>query len=110
MDLGISGKKAAVAASSAGLGLGAAKALAQDGVQVALSGRDPERLAAAAAEISAASSGEVVTVEADLSRPDGGRAFVESAIAQLGPATGNLDAAQAILAFFRPFAAPTVIR
>lgn len=84
MDLGISGKKAAVAASSAGLGLGAAKALAQDGVQVALSGRDPERLAAAAAEISAASSGEVVTVEADLSRPDGGRAFVESAIAQLG--------------------------
>ena len=38
MDLGIDGKKAAVAASSAGLGLGSAKALALEGVQVAISG------------------------------------------------------------------------
>lgn len=80
MDLGISGKTAAVAASSAGLGLGAAKALAEDGVRVAISGRDPDRLAAAAAEI----GGDVVAIEADVSTPDGGRGFVEAAIAQLG--------------------------
>jgi 3-oxoacyl-[acyl-carrier protein] reductase len=85
MDLGISGKKAAVAASSAGLGLGAAKALAVDGVQVAISGRDPEKLAAAKAEIEALSGrNDVVAIEADVSSPDGGRAFVEAAIAQLG--------------------------
>jgi 3-oxoacyl-[acyl-carrier protein] reductase len=84
MDLGLVGKKAAVAASSAGLGLGVARALAEDGVQVAISGRDPERLAAAAAEIGATASGGVVTVETDFSQPAGGRAFVESAMAQLG--------------------------
>lgn len=80
MDLGIKGKKAAVAASSAGLGLGAARALAEDGVQVAISGRDPEKLAAAAASI----GGDVITIEADVSTPAGGRAFVEAAMAQLG--------------------------
>jgi len=85
MDLGIAGKKAAVAASSAGLGLGAAKALAVDGVQVAISGRDAEKLAAAKAEIEAASGrDDVVVIEADFSDPAGGRAFVEAAIAELG--------------------------
>lgn len=85
MDLGIEGRKAAVAASSAGLGLGAAKALAVDGVQVAISGRDATKLAAAKAEIEAASGrDDVVVIEADLSSPDGGRAFVEAAIAELG--------------------------
>lgn len=80
MDLGISGRTAAVAASSAGLGLGAAKALAADGVRVALSGRDADKLAAAAAEL----HGDVVTIVADLSQPAGGRRFVEDAIAALG--------------------------
>ncbi|MEL7157838.1 MAG: SDR family NAD(P)-dependent oxidoreductase, partial [Actinomycetota bacterium] len=83
MDLGISGRTAAVAASSAGLGLGAAKALAEDGVRVAISGRDGEKLAAAAEEIKAA-GGDVIAIEADISSPAGGRAFVEAATAQLG--------------------------
>ena len=69
-----------MAASSAGLGLGAARALAEDGVQVAISGRDAERLAAAAAEI----GGAVIAIEADVSTPEGGRAFIEAATAQLG--------------------------
>ena len=80
MDLGISGRTAAIAAGSAGLGLGAAKALAADGVQVAICGRDPAKLAAAAEAI----GGDVVTLEADLSKPDSGRAFVENAIDALG--------------------------
>lgn len=85
MDLGISGKTAAVAASSAGLGLGAAKALAQDGVRVAISGRDPEKLASAKAEIEALTGrSDVVAIEADVSSPAGGRAFVEAAMAELG--------------------------
>lgn len=85
MDLGIEGKKAAVAASSAGLGLGAAKALAVEGVQVAISGRDPDKLAAAKAEIEAASGrDDVIVIEADVSQPEGGRAFVEAAVERLG--------------------------
>lgn len=89
MDLGIAGRTAAVAASSAGLGLGAAKALAQDGVRVAISGRDPDKLAAAKADLEAAAAAaghanEVVAIEADVSDPGGGRAFVEAAIAALG--------------------------
>lgn len=86
MDLGIAGRTAAVAASSAGLGLGAARALAEDGVTVALSGRDPDRLAAAVAEVNNASegNGDAIGIEADVSTPDGGRAFVEAAIDQLG--------------------------
>ncbi len=80
MDLGISGRTAAVAAGTAGLGLGAARALAEEGVRVAICGRDPERLAAAAA----ANGGDVVAIEADVSNPAGGRSFVEAAIAALG--------------------------
>lgn len=80
MDLGISGKTAAVAASSAGLGLGAAKALAADGVRVAISGRDGDKLLAAADGI----DGDVVTIPADVSTPEGGRGFVDAAIAELG--------------------------
>lgn len=80
MDLGINGRTAAVAAGSAGLGLGAAKALAADGVRVAICGRDADKLAAAAAQI----DGEVITIVADVSTPDGGRAFVEQAIGELG--------------------------
>ncbi len=84
MDLGIKGRTAAVAASSAGLGFGTAKALAEEGARVVISGRDPEKLAAAAAEIERA-GGEVFAIEADVSTPAGGRAFVELAIAAAGP-------------------------
>jgi 3-oxoacyl-[acyl-carrier protein] reductase len=80
MDLGISGRTAAVAASSAGLGLGAAKALAAEGVRVAISGRHADRLQAAAAQL----RGDVAVIEGDFSDPAGGRAFVEAAIAALG--------------------------
>jgi len=80
MDLGISGRTAAVAAASAGLGLGSARALASEGVRVAICGRSEERLAAAAAQI----GGDVVTIVADLSSADAGRSFVEQATAELG--------------------------
>lgn len=80
MDLGISGKRAAVAASSSGLGLAAAKALAADGVRVAICGRDPEKLAAAAALLPA----DTVAITADVGTVDGATAFVEQATEALG--------------------------
>ena len=66
MDLGINGRTAAVAAGSAGLGLGTAKALAAEGVRLAICGRDGAKLAEAVSAI----GGDVVPIEADLSSPD----------------------------------------
>ena len=80
MDFGIKGKCAAVAAGSAGLGLGAAKALAAEGVRVAICGRDRARLDAALNEI----NGDAIAIEADLSSPESGAAFVNEAISALG--------------------------
>ena len=51
MDLGIQGKKALVNGGSAGLGKGAAKALAAEGVDLYISARGEERLLTAAEEI-----------------------------------------------------------
>lgn len=79
MDLGIEGRRAAVAASSAGLGLAAAQALAAEGVRVAICGRDPERLSAAAEQVDGA-----VPLQADVSTTDGARQFVDRATETLG--------------------------
>ncbi len=51
MDLGISGRKAIVCASSRGLGRGCALALAQAGCEVIVNGRDGKTLEATAAEL-----------------------------------------------------------
>ena len=53
MDLGISGKRAAVAAASQGLGFAVAAALAAEGVHVAICGRRPDEVNAAAERIGA---------------------------------------------------------
>jgi 3-oxoacyl-[acyl-carrier protein] reductase len=80
MDLGISGRRAAVAAATSGLGLATATALAAEGVSVAICGRDPQRLADAAAAV-----GErCVPIAADVSTPAGAAGFVADAIAALG--------------------------
>jgi len=80
MDLGIAGKRAAVAAASSGLGLGSARALAAEGVHVAICSRDRARVEAAAAEI----EGAVVPLVADVSTPEGAIGFVEAAVEALG--------------------------
>ncbi len=80
MDLGITGRRAAVAGASSGLGLAAARALAAEGVQVAVGSRVRARIDAAAASI----GGDAVPLVADVSHPDGATAFVESAIDALG--------------------------
>ena len=51
MDLGISGRKAIVCASSKGLGRACAFALAEAGCELVLNGRDPQALAATASDI-----------------------------------------------------------
>lgn len=83
MDLGLRGRRAAVAASTAGLGFAAARALAAEGAAVAICGRDPERLRAAGTAITSA-GGDVVAIPADVGTPDGAARFVDLAARELG--------------------------
>jgi len=66
MDLGLSGKKALVCASSRGLGRACATALAREGASVVINGRDPETLAKTAEEIRQETGTEVELAVADL--------------------------------------------
>jgi len=71
VDLGIAGRRAIVCASSRGLGRGCALALAREGVQVVINGRDEARLQQTAAEIRAETDVDVSVAAADLDRPEG---------------------------------------
>ena len=80
MDLGIRGKRAAVAGASSGLGFASARALAADGVRVAICGRDRARVEAAARALGA----DAVALVCDVSAPAGAARFVREARAALG--------------------------
>lgn len=80
VDLGIGGRTAAVAAASRGLGFAAAQALANEGVRVAICGRDRGRVEDAAARIGP----RAVALVHDVSTADGASRFVEEAAAELG--------------------------
>lgn len=80
MDLGIKGRRALVCASSKGLGLGCAAALAAEGVHVTMTARGAEVLAAAAAEVRKANPGvEVIEVVGDITTPEGREAALKAA-------------------------------
>jgi 3-oxoacyl-[acyl-carrier protein] reductase len=77
MDLGIAGRKAIVCASSRGLGLACAKALAQAGCEVVINGRDQARLTAVVAELKKAANGaNIIPVAADIATSDGQEALL----------------------------------
>jgi 3-oxoacyl-[acyl-carrier protein] reductase len=69
MDLGLKGKCALLTGASRGLGFATAKALAMEGVRIAINGRDPERLSAAGDEL-AMLGPEVITLPGDLTYPE----------------------------------------
>jgi 3-oxoacyl-[acyl-carrier protein] reductase len=75
MDLGISGRKAIVCASSRGLGRACAAALAQAGCEVVINGRNAKALEETAAQLRQATGATVVPVEADVATPEGQRAL-----------------------------------
>ena len=79
MDLGIAGKTALVTGSSRGLGFGAAKALAAEGCNVAINGRDAGRLDAAAALLPGS-----LPLPGDVSEPDTPAALVGATIERFG--------------------------
>ncbi len=79
MDLGIKNKKALVTGGSSGLGLGAAKALAQEGVKVVIASRSEDKLKAAIEEI----NGETSYMVTDLNDPENAKSLVENAANRL---------------------------
>ncbi|OHV75678.1 SDR family oxidoreductase [Rhizobium sp. LCM 4573] len=87
MDLGISGKRALVLASSRGLGLGIAKALAREGANVLLVGRSGDRLAENCKAINAEGKGKADWVWGDLSDDN----FVEAMTVAVKEKLGGID-------------------
>ncbi|MHC6593990.1 SDR family oxidoreductase [Arthrobacter sp. C152] len=89
MDLGITGRTALVAASTGGLGLAVARALAAEGAKVAIVGRRGVRAKEIVGELQAACTGvpgfEATAVEADLTTPEGVSSAVDQAETNLGP-------------------------
>src|SRR6201987_5939745 len=75
MDLGIAGRKAIVCASSRGLGRGCAMALAQEGGEVVVNGRDKAQLDKTAEEIRPATGAKVTAVAADVGTADAQKAL-----------------------------------
>jgi 3-oxoacyl-[acyl-carrier protein] reductase len=69
MDLGISGRKAIVCASSKGLGRACARALAEAGCAIVLNGRDADALARTGRELRESTGVEVREILGDLDDP-----------------------------------------
>jgi 3-oxoacyl-[acyl-carrier protein] reductase len=79
MDLGIKGKTALVCASSRGLGLGCARALAAAGVDLVMNARGTEALEASAEGIRSDFGVKVTTVAADITTEEGRAAVLAEA-------------------------------
>lgn len=97
MDLGIQGRKALVCASSQGLGYACALALAQEGCEVFINGRDAGKLERAAEALRRATGTSVSPVQADLDTETGRAALLAACPApdilvnnNAGPPPGQL--------------------
>lgn len=98
MDLGLRGRRALVCASSQGLGLACATALAREGCAVTINGRDEARLMASAQSLRTVATATVDAVVADINTEAGRAALLGACPApdilvnnNAGPPPGTLD-------------------
>jgi len=84
MDMQLKGKTALVTGASVGIGAAIAKALAAEGVRVAISARRVDKLGETAAAITAAGGPEPVVLECDLYAADAAPSLATRAVAALG--------------------------
>ena len=87
MDLGITGRNALVTGGSLGIGRAVAAELAANGVNVAITARDPDRLSNVAQELTRNAGGRVVAIPGDMARPDD----ISRVITETGVALGAID-------------------
>jgi 3-oxoacyl-[acyl-carrier protein] reductase len=80
VDLGLRDRVSVVTGSTGGIGLAAARLLAEEGARVAVCGRDTDRVERARAE-----SGAELGVVADLAEPGAPEALISEVAARLGP-------------------------
>jgi 3-oxoacyl-[acyl-carrier protein] reductase len=84
MDLHLKGKTAFIAASSRGLGFAIAHGLLTEGCRVAINGRNPATLEAAADKLRMVTGGEVVPIPGDVADPHMPAQLITSALNALG--------------------------
>src|SRR5512134_816770 len=84
MDLGLKGKVAMVAAASAGLGYGVARAMAHDGARVSICSRNREAVEATAKRLADESGAEVIATPCDVTRAADIQAWVDKTVARWG--------------------------
>src|SRR5688572_33347790 len=86
MDLHLTGKVAIVTGASRGLGFASARALINEGCQVAICARGAERLEQAAGELkfAAPQGAEVLAISADVSTAEGVSHVIETTAQRLG--------------------------
>jgi 3-oxoacyl-[acyl-carrier protein] reductase len=84
LDLGLDKKVALVAGGSSGLGLAIARELAAEGAHVAIGARDPDRLAAARADLHEVARGQVSASTVDITDDAARRRWVEEVAAEFG--------------------------
>src|SRR6187402_1366669 len=87
MDLELNGKRALVTGGSSGIGLSIARALAQEGADVAIASRNPEKLAQAVATLKNETGGRIIGIPVDT----GSNASVAELVAGVVEAFGGLD-------------------
>lgn len=78
MQLGLTGKTALLCASNAGLGLACAKAIAAEGANVFINGRNARKTEAAAKEVNKVSTANVSMILADVTTDDGRAAMIDA--------------------------------
>ncbi|TDH38157.1 SDR family oxidoreductase [Pseudohoeflea suaedae] len=87
MDLGLTSKRALVLSSSRGLGLSVAQAIAAEGADVVMTGRDGDKLKSEVDAINAQGAGTAYGIVADLSDP----ATPKTLVAQSREKLGGID-------------------
>jgi 3-oxoacyl-[acyl-carrier protein] reductase len=79
MDLNLKGKKALVTGSSRGLGFATALGLSQEGCEISINSRDPEKIRAAEHKISRQTGYKVSSFSADITQPGSPEKLVSDA-------------------------------
>ena len=87
MELGLTGKVAIITGGSEGIGKGIALRLCEEGAKVSICGRREDVLTSAAEEIRTQTGGEVLTVRADVTKPE----TLENFIGQTATHFGKID-------------------